>query len=269
MRMIALSGVLLVLLSALTAGQTPPNCWDCHGEKGAPSLDRAAFAESAHQDLTCTVCHSDAQSIPHEQRPARPSAQACASCHPTPVQEYLQSVHGQARAQGVSEAAHCADCHSAHTIFSKADPRSSVFVRNLPQTCGRCHENSGISERFGIAARRYSTYLESYHGISVKYGSLIAANCSSCHGSHLILAASDPSSSIHPQNLPKTCGQCHPNTVENLLRGRVHVEAKLNVSPGVYLVRVFYVIFLGVFATLFLLHIALDIIRWLRRRHAT
>jgi len=264
MRMIALSGVLLVLLSALTVGQTPPNCWDCHGER----LDRAAFENSVHNELVCTDCHSDVQSIPHEQRPVRPSAQACASCHPSQVQEYLQSVHGQARAQGVGEAARCADCHFAHTIFSKTDPRSSVFVRNLPQTCGRCHENPELSERFGIAARRYSTYLDSYHGISVKYGSLIAANCSSCHGSHLILAASDPNSSIHPQNLPKTCGQCHPTTLENLLQGPVHVEAKLNVSPGAYVVRVFYIVFFVVFATLFLLHVALDIIRWLRRRHA-
>jgi hypothetical protein len=141
-------------------------------------------------------------------------------------------------------------------------------VRNLPQTCGRCHENPEISGRFGIAPRRYSTYLGSYHGISVKYGNLIAANCSSCHGSHLILAASDPNSSIHPNNLPQTCGQCHPNVGENILKGKVHVEAKLSVSPGVYAVHVFYIVFLGVFATLFLLHVSLDIIRWLRRRHA-
>jgi predicted CXXCH cytochrome family protein len=263
MRLITLSGVLVVLLSALTAGQTPPDCWDCHRDK----LDRAAFESSVHNDLACTDCHSDAQSVPHEQRPRRPSPQVCAGCHPSQASEYQQSIHGRARAQGVSEAAHCADCHSAHTVFSKADPRSSVFVRNLPQTCGRCHENSEISERFGIAPRRYSTYLESYHGISVKYGSLIAANCSSCHGSHLILAASDPSSSIHLQNLPKTCGQCHPNARENILKGAVHVEATPSVSPGVYAVRVFYTVFIGALLGFFLLHISLDVIRWLRRRY--
>jgi hypothetical protein len=136
-----------------------------------------------------------------------------------------------------------------------------------PRPAGAATKIQGISERFGIAPRRYSTYLESYHGISVKYGSLIAANCSSCHGSHLILAASDPSSSIHPQNLPKTCGQCHPTTLENLLQGRVHVEAKLNVSPGVYAVRVFYTVFIGALLGFFLLHISLDVIRWLRRRY--
>jgi predicted CXXCH cytochrome family protein len=129
MRLLTLSGVLVVLLSALTAGQTPPDCWDCHRDK----LDRAAFESSVHNDLACTDCHSDAQSVPHEQRPRRPSPQVCAGCHPSQASEYQQSIHGRARAQGISEAAHCADCHSAHTVFSKADPRSSVFVRNLPR----------------------------------------------------------------------------------------------------------------------------------------
>jgi len=148
------------------------------------------------------------------------------------------------------------------------DPNSTVFPANLPETCGRCHENSGISERFGVAARRYTTYIDTYHGISLKYGNLIAANCTSCHGSHLILAASDPNSSIHPSNLPKTCGKCHPNAGENFLKGRIHVEANPKVSPGVYAVRLFYTLFIGGLGAFFLLHITLDFIRWLRRRHA-
>jgi predicted CXXCH cytochrome family protein len=78
MRLVTLSGVLVVLLSALTVGQTPPDCWDCHRDK----LDRAAFESSVHNDLACTDCHSDAQSVPHEQRPRRPSPQVCAGCHP-------------------------------------------------------------------------------------------------------------------------------------------------------------------------------------------
>lgn len=253
---------MIVALPAVA--QQPASCWDCHSD----TVDRAAFESSVHKDLACTVCHTDVQTIPHEQPPAQLTAHACVSCHPSQVYEYQQSVHGQARAQGIGEAARCADCHSAHAIFAKADPRSRVFVRNLPQTCGRCHENPELSERFGIAPRRYSTYLGSYHGISIKYGGVIAANCSSCHGSHLILAASDPNSSINPQNLPQTCGQCHPNAGENILKGKVHVEANPNVSPGVYAVRVFYTLFIGALVGFFLLHISLDVIRWLRRRYA-
>ncbi|MCS7198528.1 MAG: NapC/NirT family cytochrome c [Candidatus Bipolaricaulota bacterium] len=221
-----------------------------------------------HKDLACTSCHSDVHRVPHEPPPAPVTAHACAGCHPEQVQQYQQSIHGQAQAQGIGEAARCADCHSVHAIFPKFDSRSSVFVRNLPRTCGRCHERSELSERFGIAARRYSTYWESYHGLSVKYGNLIAANCSSCHGSHLILATSDPQSSVHPNNLPQTCGQCHPNASANLLQGKVHVEARLEVSPGVYVVHVFYIVFLGIFGALFAFHVTLDIIRWWRRRYA-
>lgn len=255
--------VLVALVSIPAVGQQPTRCWDCHSD-----LPRAAFESSVHKDLVCTLCHSDAQTVPHEQPPARPSAQVCTSCHPAQVHEYQQSVHGRARAQGIGEAARCADCHTAHRILPKADPRSSVFVRNLPQTCGRCHENSGLSERFGIAAHRYSTYQESYHGISAKYGSLVAANCSSCHGSHLILAASDPNSSINPHNLLQTCGRCHPNASANFLKGKVHVEAAWNVSPAVFVARVFYTLFIGALGVFFLLHIGLDIMRWIRRHHA-
>ncbi|MFN4218429.1 MAG: hypothetical protein ACK4HB_04005 [Candidatus Bipolaricaulia bacterium] len=264
MRPIAFSSMLVMIIGVLAAaGQQPTSCWDCH----ADTVDRAAFERSVHKDLTCASCHSDVHSIPHEQPPEKLTAQACAGCHPDQVQHYQQSVHGQARAQGIGEAARCADCHSSHAIFSKTDPRSSVFVRNLPQTCGRCHETEELSERFGIAPRRYSTYLGSYHGISITYGSLIAANCSSCHGSHLILAASDPNSSIHPNHLPKTCGQCHPNAGANILKGKVHVEASPTVSPGVYAVRVFYTLFISALVGFFLLHISLDFIRWLRRRY--
>lgn len=255
--------VLFTLVAVQAVAQQPTSCWDCH----ADALDRAAFESSVHKELSCTLCHSDVQNIPHERPPARLTAQACAGCHPDQVQQYLQSVHGQARAQGIREAARCADCHTAHAIFSKNDLRSSVFVRNLPQTCGSCHETEELSERFGIAPRRRSTYLGSYHGISIKYGSLIAANCSSCHGSHLILAASDPNSSIHSHNLPKTCGQCHPNAGDNILKGKVHVEATPTVSPGVYAVRVFYTLFTLALVGFFLLHISLDFIRWFRRRY--
>jgi NhaP-type Na+/H+ or K+/H+ antiporter len=67
--------------------------------------------------------------------------------------------------------------------------------------------------------------------------------------------------------LPKTCGQCHPNARENILKGAVHVEATPSVSPGVYAVRVFYTVFIGALLGFFLLHISLDVIRWLRRRY--
>jgi len=268
---------LLMLMAALGSapdvlGQplSSEACWECHagGTAGVPALNRPAFEASVHKDLVCTACHTNVTVLPHAQTPAPVEIQICAGCHALVMKDYQQSIHGRAHAQGIREAARCADCHTAHETLPKDHADSTVFVRNLPQTCGKCHENSGLSERFGLPSRRYTTYLDSYHGISLKYGNLIAANCSSCHGSHLILAASDPNSSIHAQNLPQTCGQCHPNASENFLKGKVHVEANPSVSPGVYAVRIFYTLFISGLGLFFLLHMSLDFIRWLRRRYA-
>jgi len=52
-----------------------------------------------------------------------------------------------------------------------------------------------------------------------------AANCASCHGVHSILSSSDPRSSINKENLPKTCGECHPGATANFAKGTVHVIA--------------------------------------------
>ena len=40
-------------------------------------------------------------------------------------------------------------------------------------------------------------------------GFAAGANCSDCHTPHKNLAKEDPRSSIHPDNLVATCGQCH------------------------------------------------------------
>ncbi|OGF53357.1 MAG: hypothetical protein A2Z21_07930 [Candidatus Fraserbacteria bacterium RBG_16_55_9] len=218
---------------------------------------------SVHQGLPCMSCHPGAKVVPHE-RTMNP--EACAACHPG-ARAYWESIHGRAYLQGVPDVPDCAACHGGHHILSTKDPDSPVSSLKLPQTCGRCHENAGISERFGLPSHRYTTYIDSFHGISLRYGNLVAANCTSCHGNHLILAASDKDSSIHPQNLPKTCGQCHPNAGENFTKGKIHVEARPGVSYGVWAVRLFYTGFIGLLGFFFLTHIVLDAIKWLRRRH--
>jgi hypothetical protein len=256
--------VLGAILPAFALQNPDESCWKCHA--GAPTLNRQLFETSAHRELDCQVCHTDITETPHEDALAPVSAHVCAACHAPIVQEYQQSVHGRARTQGIGEAAHCSDCHTAHEILAKSNPASSVSFKNLPRTCGRCHESAELADRFGLPSHRYTTYIDSYHGLTLEYGNLVAANCSSCHGRHLILAASDPGSSIHSAGLAKTCGQCHPNASENFLKGRVHVEANPEVSMGVYAVRLFYMFFIGVLGIFFLLHITLDLFRWLKRR---
>ena len=53
-------------------------------------------------------------------------------------------------------------------------------------------------------------YVESEHGRALLLSGLTAApSCSSCHGSHKILAVDDDSAPTVRANAPEMCGTCH------------------------------------------------------------
>ena len=54
---------------------------------------------------------------------------------------YQASVHGRAVAAGNTQAAVCTDCHGVHDILNAGNPKSPIFKFNVPQTCGKCHQN--------------------------------------------------------------------------------------------------------------------------------
>jgi len=87
--------------------------------------------------------------------------------------------------------------------------QSPVFTLNIPQTCGSCHGNPELAKKFGLA-NVYALYMDSIHGFALtKDGLLVAASCSSCHGSHKILSHTNPESRTYRTNIPATCGSCH------------------------------------------------------------
>jgi hypothetical protein len=67
-----------------------------------------------------------------------------------------------------------------------------------------------LMSRFRVPTDRVVSFDASYHGLALRAGSQTVANCGSCHGIHLVLPSSDPRSSVNPDRLPETCGQCHP-----------------------------------------------------------
>ena len=73
-------------------------------------------------------------------------------------------------------------------------------------------------------ANRVTSYFDSYHGLAAEGGSVVAANCSSCHGVHDILPSSDPRSTINRANLDATCGKCHKGVTQKFTRTPVHLQ---------------------------------------------
>jgi hypothetical protein len=218
----------------------------------------------------CPDCHGNHAILPGDQPRAATHRQniptLCGKCHSGILEQYEKSVHGKGMRGGIAESPVCTDCHGEHRITKISDPSSSVYTKNIPKTCSACHEKEGISSRYALPKKRFSTYMDSFHGIALEYGMTKAANCGSCHGFHDILPSADPASRVNKANLPRTCGQCHPNAGPNFAKGAVHVEVTPQKAMGVFTVRIFYTIFISVLVMLFVLHVGLEHIGRRRRK---
>jgi hypothetical protein len=69
----------------------------------------------------------------------------CGTCHAESVRTYRDTFHGQVTNLGFRRVAACADCHGAHQIFKKSDPRSTISEARRVETCGRCHEGANAN----------------------------------------------------------------------------------------------------------------------------
>ncbi len=218
--------------------RTAETCGHCHADRALVERGRIPiphayqlYQKSVHgravaagkPAATCNDCHES-----HDLRRANDPKSSiyreniprtCGKCHAEESQAYLESVHGIAVTRGVTKSPVCTDCHGEHSIRAARDPASRVSVAAVSKTCSNCHEAEGISEKYGIPGGRLETYADSFHGLAVRGGSKVAANCASCHGVHDIRSSQDPKSAIYPDNLPTTCGKCHPGAGENFAQG--------------------------------------------------
>ena len=177
---------LALAANALATGPSTTDCNSCHDQEATN------FKSSVHATQACTDCHTSIRGYPHQKNIARVN---CSGCHAESAAAVASSVHAQAGPDA------CKTCHGdAHGILAKSDSQSPVFAINLPHTCGVCHSDSKL----------YAQYMDSIHGSALtKNGLLVAASCSSCHGTHKILASKDPHSRTAHNNVPATCGACH------------------------------------------------------------
>ena len=282
---LGLAGVVLWAQSAVWAAQASPDpaadapqvldnetCLACHGDaSGDQFVDEAAFRASVHGSLDCTSCHADVTSIPHDMPLTAAGWQrvpeTCGQCHGDVHESFARGIHGQAVAAGKRGAPVCTDCHGVHTISRVSDAASGVFPSRVPETCGQCHAAERITTRYRLPAYVVETYMDSFHGLAHQLGSVTAANCASCHGAHEILPSSNPHSSIHPSNLPKTCGQCHAGVTAQVASGKIHSGGRPELEHwAVSLVRRFYLVLIMLVLGGMLAHNALDL-RWKLLRH--
>jgi len=128
-----------------------PSCTDCHGEHTiqSPTTKGSSVSKQLQAEKTCAKCHND------EDLAAKYGFGAA-----NQVSTYQDSYHGLAVLRGDKDAASCADCHTAHLILPKSDPKSSVNAGNLASTCGQCHQ--GATTQFGLSYTHESVMLGRY-----------------------------------------------------------------------------------------------------------
>jgi formate dehydrogenase gamma subunit len=222
----------------------PKTCGSCHSLKfvmessGLSSQPIFSYGQSVHgravaagskEAAVCTDCHAHHEILsPRDQKSPINKfniPNTCGKCHENQKNEFVGSVHGKAVERGNSQSPVCTDCHGIHNIKSHIDPNSSVAAQQVARTtCGQCHGDVKLTQEFGVAGGRVSSYEDSYHGLAKQLGSDVAANCASCHGVHNILPSSDPKATTNKANLVKTCGQCHPGASTKFAEGKVHLE---------------------------------------------
>jgi len=212
---------------------TKEDCLACHGDSTLTHevngktvslyVNPDKFKDSIHGSMfTCVDCHTDLKASPHESTPAKVS---CATCHADEQTVYERSFHAKAIKAGDGQAATCTDCHgSPHELLPASDPKSRVNHVNIPATCGTCHGQKFVMEASGHSAQPFLSYQESVHGRAVAAGSEKAAVCTDCHGTHEILSANDPKSSIFKFNVPQTCAKCH-EPVKQEFMASIHGQA--------------------------------------------
>ena len=189
--------------------------------------DAKELGSSAHAKVSCAQCHVGAS--PSRNRPCETVKKVdCSVCHNDQVAQYRASVHGTLFQKGDPNAPACLECHGKHGVQSRKNTRSSTYPTNVPALCARCHrEGEKAAARYqGKEHEITKRYTESVHGKGLlKSGLTVTAMCTSCHTAHGELPASDPRSTVHKDNIPDTCAQCHHGVYEKFAQS-VHGAPK-------------------------------------------
>jgi len=129
--------------SRVFRANVPATCGACHAgirSRYDEGVHGAAIRSGNLAAAVCSDCHQahgiEAADLPSWRLDV---IRECGTCHEESFRTYRDGFHGQASALGFTRVAVCADCHGAHDIHPRQDPRSQVAPARLVSTCGQCH----------------------------------------------------------------------------------------------------------------------------------
>lgn len=269
------------------------------------TVTREDTEASAHRYLDCLDCHartetesalagtylhakedSSGNQLSALEMNKLTAAQFCGKCHEYQYEVYENSVHGadilkgyeddasQEERQAAADSASCLDCHSAtsnaHDVVRVLNTESVAYHKNIPDTCGNCHDDDTMMGRYGLDSYVYDGYQRDFHGKAVMVDSYeledrMPATCADCHGTHGVQATA----SI---DMKYSCVQCHDvddgDKARFLESWMGHTEPSADHFPVVYYIRWIYWILVPATLLFGTTHVLLAFLKWLRGRGA-
>ena len=229
-------------------------------------LEKAGLTTSSN----CSNCHGahDIRKV-HDplSRVAKTNIiQTCSKCHVGIKIDYFEGVHGEDYKKGSMDVPVCTDCHSEHDITSPQSLDSKMYATKVAEVCSRCHDDEALAIQYGFITSRLKTFSKSFHGTASKFGETRVANCASCHGFHGVRPSSDPKSTIHPDNIPSTCGKCHKGAGKHFAEGKIHVVSEKVSNKWAYFIKIFYIIIIISVISIMIIFITADLIHRLTHK---
>jgi len=265
-------------------------CLRCHQEQKLPHKNYKGeevlisnYKDSYHYKAlkegknaaTCADCHGSHEMNKADDPNSRiyrkniPKTCGQSNCHVKELNEYTGSIHEVSLTQKNSpDAPNCNTCHGNHQIAKNNDVQNRISnSKGLVQLCSDCHNSVELTKKYNIPTGRTESYMNSFHGLAIRGGSKVAANCESCHSHHNIRPSSDSLSTISKKNLPQTCGKCHPGANQTLFNTPIHITASLNESPLLFWLSRFYIILIIVTIGGMALHNLFDLLKKMKNKN--
>jgi cytochrome b subunit of formate dehydrogenase/uncharacterized protein with PIN domain len=205
-------------------------CTSCHTAHFVlPHTDvRSSISKEKIAD-TCEQCHATIEAVHQkvirgelwEKQPHL--VPACVDCHEPHQIRKVFYTEGMANRD-------CMQCHADPNLsVTRGGENVSLFVnedelarsRHARTACVQCHTGSNpshqrpcdtVAEKVDCSichAETVTEYQASSHGLLLAKGSPDAPACENCHGTHGVLASTNPDSPTFSRNVPGLCADCH------------------------------------------------------------
>ena len=265
-------------------------CLKCHQEQKLPHKNYKGeevlisnYKDSYHyialkngkNGATCSDCHGSHEMKKVDDPEAKinkkniPKTCGQSGCHVKQLNDYAGSIHEISLTQKNSpDAPNCNTCHGNHQIAKKDDEKNRIASgKGIVQLCSDCHSSVEMTQKYNLPIGKADSYLNSFHGLAVRGGSKVAANCESCHGYHNIRPSTDSLSTIHKKNLPETCGKCHPGASQTLFDSKIHITADIQESPMLFWITRIYILIIIATIGGMVLHNILDLFKKAKKKN--